>query len=59
MEGNIGDFIFELNEDINKICVYNKDRTGEPEWYISIDSNIDEKKFHYEIMDWYSKRTTV
>ena len=59
MESNIGDFIFELNEDINKICVYNKDRAGEPEWYISVDSNIDEKKFHYEIMDWYSKRTIV
>ena len=28
--------------------VYNLDQT-----------NLDEKKFHYEIMDWYSKRTTV
>ena len=59
MESNIGDFIFELNVDINKICVYNKSRVGEPEWYISVDSNIDEKIFHYEIMDLYSKRTTA
>ena len=56
MNGKIGEFTFELDSELSRIAVYQKGDGSEPAWYIPVGRNIDEKTFHYEIMDWYSKR---
>ena len=59
MHGNIGEYTFELNDQLNRIDVYKKGEGTEPGWHITVSSDIDEKTFHYEIMDWYTKRGTI
>ena len=56
MNGKIGEFTFELDSELSRIAVYQNGDGTEPAWYISVGRDIDEKTFHYEIMDWYSKR---
>jgi hypothetical protein len=55
MEGQIGKYIFRYDPIVNKIDVYEKPASGEPEWCIEVPESISEKTFHYEIMDWYAK----
>ena len=56
MNGKIGEFTFELDNELSRIAVYQNGEGSEPAWYIPVGRNIDEKDFHYEIMDWYSKK---
>jgi hypothetical protein len=56
MNGKIGEFTFELDSELSRIAVYQNGDGTEPAWYISVGRDIDEKTFHYEIMDWYSKK---
>ena len=55
MEGQIGKYIFRHDPIVNKINVFEKPASGEPEWFIEVSDDISEKDFHYEIMDWYAK----
>tara|TARA_R110000744_G_scaffold31040_1_gene73247 strand:- start:1226 stop:1408 length:183 start_codon:yes stop_codon:yes gene_type:complete len=59
MNGKIGEYTFELDNTLSRIDVYLHGEGSEPSWYISVGREIDEKTFHYEIMDWYSKATEV
>lgn len=53
--GKIGDLEFILEKDNNsRICVYAKGNI-DPIAYINVSSDITEKSFHYEIMDYASK----
>jgi hypothetical protein len=56
MNGKIGEFTFELDSELSRIAVYQNGDGTEPAWYITVGRDIDEKTFHYEIMDWYSKK---
>jgi|TARA_R100000805_G_C3507753_1_gene35206 hypothetical protein len=56
MNGKIGEFTFELDSELSRIAVYQNGEGSEPAWYIPVGRDIDEKTFHYEIMDWYSKK---
>jgi len=56
MNGKIGEYTFELDSTLSRIDVYQQGEGSEPAWYIPVGRDIDEKTFHYEIMDWYSKR---
>ena len=56
MNGKIGEYTFELDNELSRIDVYQQSEGSEPAWYIPVGRDIDEKTFHYEIMDWYSKR---
>jgi len=56
MNGKIGEYTFELDNELSRIDVYQQGEVSEPAWYIPVGRDIDEKTFHYEIMDWYSKR---
>jgi len=56
MNGKIGEYTFELDSTLSRIDVYQQGESSEPAWYIPVGRDIDEKTFHYEIMDWYSKR---
>tara|TARA_R110002020_G_scaffold183402_3_gene379735 strand:+ start:942 stop:1124 length:183 start_codon:yes stop_codon:yes gene_type:complete len=55
MNGKIGDYTFALDSELSRIEVFKKGDGPEPGWYIVVGRDIDEKAFHYEIMDWYSK----
>ena len=57
MSGKIAEYTFELDSDLSRIDVYKQGEGTEPSWYITVGQDIDEKSFHYEIMDWYSKKT--
>ena len=57
MNGKIGEYTFELDSELSRIEVYKQGNGTEPSWYITVGQDIDEKSFHYEIMDWYSKKT--
>ena len=57
MNGKIAEYTFELDSDLSRIDVYKQGEGTEPSWYITVGQDIDEKSFHYEIMDWYSKKT--
>ena len=52
MNGKIGEFTFELDSELSRIAVYQNGDGTEPAWYITVGRDIDEKTFHYEIMDW-------
>jgi hypothetical protein len=55
MQAEIGKYRFVLCSK-TLIAVY--DGGDEPFTHIRLDSSLtDEKDFHYEIMDWYSKYT--
>ena len=56
MTGKIGEHTFELDSELNRINVFTRGEGIEPGWYIPVSSDVDEKTFHYEIMDWYAKR---
>ena len=56
MNGKIGEFTFQLDSELSRISVYQQGEGSDPAWYISVGKDIDEKTFHYEIMDWYSKK---
>ena len=56
MHGEIGEYIFELDKQLNRIDVFQKGDAVDPGWHITTVTNLDEKTFHYEIMDWYVKR---
>lgn len=51
LEGQIGNNWFVYDKDSNKITVFQKGDV-DPVAYISVSENLDEKNFHYEIMDW-------
>jgi hypothetical protein len=57
MNGKIGEYTFELDVELSRVDVYKQGDGVDPSWYIAVGRNIDEKTFHYEIMDWYSKKT--
>ena len=57
MNGKIGEYTFELDSELSRIDVYKQGEGMDPSWYITVGQDIDEKSFHYEIMDWYSKKT--
>jgi len=57
MNGKIAEYTFELDSDLSRIDVYKQGEGTDPSWYITVGRDIDEKSFHYEIMDWYSKKT--
>ena len=59
MTGKIGEYTFELDSELNRIDVYQKGDAVEPGWHITVSPDVDEKTFHYEIMDWYAKRGTA
>ena len=54
-QGQIGKYIFRHDPIVNKINVFEKPASSEPEWFIDVSENLSEKDFHYEIMDWYAK----
>ena len=56
MHGKIGEYTFELDDQLNRINVYKQGEGIEPDWHIAVGPNVNEKTFHYEIMDWYVKR---
>ena len=58
MEGQIGKYIFRHDPVVNKINIYEKPASVEPEWFIEVSEDMTEKDFHYEIMDWYAKFNT-
>ena len=58
MEGQIGKYIFQHDPVLEKINVYEKPMSDHPEFLISVKSDITEKEFHYEIMDWYVKNNS-
>lgn len=55
MRGKIDNFEFVLEEETNRIFVY-QDNNDTPVSMINVKEDIDEKDFHYEIMDFVSKR---
>ena len=55
MNGTIGEYTFELDSSLSRIEVCKKGDGPEPGRIIAVGRDIDEKAFHYEIMDWYSK----
>ena len=59
MRGEIGEYTFELDSELNRIDVYQKGDAVDPAWHIPVSPDVDEKTFHYEIMDWYAKRGTI
>ena len=58
MEGKIGKYIFQHDPVLDKICVYEKPASEQPEFLISVSPDLTEKDFHYEIMDWYAKNNS-
>jgi hypothetical protein len=58
MEGKIGKYIFRHDPVVNKIDVFEKPASTDPEWFIEVSEDLTEKDFHYEIMDWYAKFNT-
>jgi hypothetical protein len=58
MEGQIGKYIFRYDPIVNKINIFEKPATDQPEWFIEVSEGLTEKDFHYEIMDWYAKFNT-
>ena len=59
MRGEIGEYTFELDIELNRIDVYQKGDAVDPAWHIPVSTDVDEKTFHYEIMDWYVKRGSI
>lgn len=55
--GKIGKFVFEYEASTSRICVYEEGQGVEPVSYIGVDSDLSEKDFHYEIMDFVMKRS--
>lgn len=55
MEGTIKEYKFILKGE-TVIEVYDESGGELPCSYIHLESPITEKGFHYEIMDWYSKK---
>ena len=49
MEGQIGKYIFRHDPIVNKINIFEKPASIEPEWFIEVSEQITEKDFHYEI----------
>jgi hypothetical protein len=56
MHGKIGEYTFELDDQLNRIDVFKDGEGIDPGWHIPVSVDVDEKTFHYEIMDWYVKR---
>lgn len=54
--GKIGKFLFEHDTDTNRISVYIEGQGVEPVSYINVSPTLNEKDFHYEIMDFVTKR---
>lgn len=52
----IGNYTFELEENTNRIMVYEEGKGVEPISFIRVSEGITEKGFDYEIMDFVSKR---
>jgi len=55
----IGKYRFELDADTNRIMVYREGDGVEPISFISVDSGITEKNFHYEAMAWASETKNI
>jgi|TARA_R110000796_G_scaffold101081_2_gene209805 hypothetical protein len=55
MRGKIDNFDFVLEEETNRIFVYQQ-TNEDPIYYINVYDNISEKDFHYEIMDFVAKQ---
>jgi len=50
-EEKIGDKRFEYEKNSNRINIYVSGDI-DPVSYISVETNLTEKEFHYEIMTW-------
>jgi hypothetical protein len=55
----IGKYRFELDTDTNRIMVYREGDGVEPIAFISVNSGISEKSFHYEVMSWASETKSI
>jgi hypothetical protein len=54
--GKIGKYTFEFENNTKRIIVYEEGKGIDPVEYISVPENLTEKNFHYEIMDYTSKK---
>jgi hypothetical protein len=45
MEGQIGKYIFRHDPIVNKINVFEKPASGEPEWFIEVSDKYFRKRF--------------
>ena len=55
--GKIGIYTFEYDKVTNRIMVYEEGKGVDPIYFISASENLTEKGFHYDIMDFVSKRS--
>ena len=52
----IDSYTFEYENESSKILVFEEGKGLDPIHLISVKSNLTEKDFHYEIMDFVAKR---
>ena len=52
----IDSYSFEYEKESSKILVFEEGKGLDPIHLISVKSNLTEKDFHYEIMDFVAKR---
>jgi hypothetical protein len=55
MRKTIGKMLFELDDETNRIMVYEEGEGVEPVAFINVDASITEKEFECEIMWWVSQ----
>jgi hypothetical protein len=51
-KGVISKYVFELEVETNRITVHCEGEGVDPVAFISVEPNLSEKAFHYEIMSW-------
>lgn len=54
--GKIGKYTFEYEHETKRIVVYEENKGIDPIEYIRVSDSLTEKGFHYEIMDYVSKK---
>jgi hypothetical protein len=52
----VGAYSFEYDSESSKIFVFEESKGVDPIHLIDVVGNLTEKAFHYEIMDFISKR---
>jgi len=52
----VGIYSFEYDNESSKIFVFEENGGVDPIHLIDVEGNLTEKAFHYEIMDFISKR---
>lgn len=58
-ESTIGKYRFKLDVQMNKIEVYCQSKGVEPIALIPVKPKLQEKDFHYEIMQWASENNAI